>query len=347
MKITRLETELHIAPPPVRPITDALRANKYPGRVSVRLHTDQGLVGRSSFGFASIRGANETLQKMVDEEAAPLVEGRDPLAIRLIQQDLRRALEEQAIDGMTQYVLALVDVALWDILGQEAQLPVHQLIGQAKDRVPIYAMVGWLHFDLDELKESTTGALNQGFKAVKLKGGAPRLEDDVQRIEAVRAVVGPDIPIMVDVNQTFSRVEAMRRGRVYQEMGVFWLEEPLYARDYDGYADLARALAIAVAGGENLYGKEQFRELFVRRGLDIVQIDLARLGGVSECIATGLTAASFGLPCCTHGGGLVKLNILCALPNAMYLESDLLDDESREHLVDGCLLAPEGPAFSW
>jgi L-alanine-DL-glutamate epimerase-like enolase superfamily enzyme len=102
-----------------------------------------------------------------------------------------------------------------------------------------------------------------------------------------------------------------------------------------------------VAAGENLYGKEEFKEHFVRRGFDIAQGDLARLGGFSECIATGLTAASFGLPYCTHGGGLVNLNILCALPNAFYLETGSLNEEWREHFVDGCVLAPEGPGFSW
>ena len=347
MKITRLETELYIAPPPERPITDALRANRHPGHVTVKIHTDGGLVGSSGFGFASIQGANQTFQKMLDEEVPPLIVGRNPFAIRQIYGDVARALEEQAIHGMTKYVLAAVDVALWSILGQEAKMPVHQLVGQAKDRVPAYAMVGWLHFDIDELKKACSEVVEQGYRAVKIKVGAPKLEEDVQRIKAVRSAVGPDVDIMVDTNQTLSVTDAMRRGHVYQELGVFWFEEPLSARDYDGYADLARELSMPVATGENLYGKEEFKELIIRRGLDIVQGDLARLGGVSESIATGLTAASFGLPYCTHGGGLVNLNILCTLPNAMYLEAGHLDSQWREHFVDGCILAPEGPGFSW
>lgn len=347
MKITRLETQLYIAPPPERPITDALRANRHPGHVQLRLHTDKGLVGRSTFGFASIRGANQTFQKMLDEEVAPLIEGQNPLAIRQVHENLKRALEEQAIHGMTQYALAAVDVALWDIFGQEVKQPAHRLVGQAKDRVPAYAMVGWLHYDADEVKGTCGRAVAQGFRAVKIKVGAPTIEEDVRRIEAVRAEVGSDIRIMVDANQTLSVFDALRRGPVYQELGVFWFEEPLPAHNYDDYAELARGLAMPVATGENLYGKEEFKELFVRRGLDIVQGDLARLGGFSECIATGLSAATFGLPYCTHGGGLVNLNILCALPNAMYLETGLLNDEWRDHFVDGCILAPEGAGFSW
>lgn len=347
MKITHIKTQLYIAPPPERPITDALRANRHPGHVYMELHTDKGFIGRSTFGFASVRGANQTFQKMLEEEVVPLIDGRDPLAIRQIHEDLKRALEEQAIHGMTKYALAAVDVALWDILGQETKMPVHRLVGQAKDRVPAYAMVGWLDYNVDELKDVCRRAVEQGFRAVKIKVGAPTIERDVQGIEAVRAEVGPGIRIMVDANQTLSVFEALRRGQVYQELGVFWFEEPLLAHDYDGYADLARGLNMPVATGENLYGKEEFKELFIRRGLDIVQGDLARLGGLSECIATGLTAASFGLPYCTHGGGMVNLNILCALPNAMYLETGLLNDEWFSRFVDGCILAPEGPGFSW
>ena len=152
---------------------------------------------------------------------------------------------------------------------------------------------------------------------------------------------------MVDANQTLTVFEALRRGQVFQEMAVFWLEEPLPAHNYDDYAELAAGLAMPIATGENLYGKEEFKELLVRRGIDIVQVDLARLGGFSECVATGLLAAAFGVPCCTHGGGMVNLNILCALPNAMYLETGPLSDAEREYFVDGCFLAPEGAGFSW
>ena len=212
-----LETELYIAPPPERPITDALRANRHPGRVHVKVYTDKGLVGSSSVGFSSIRGANQTLQTMLNEEVAPLLVGRDSLAIRLIHEDLKRALEEQAIHGMTMYALTAVNVALWDIFGQETGQPAHRLVGQAQDRVPAYTMVGWMHLDLDELKEVCAKSAEQGFKAVKVKVGSPTLEEDIQRLETIRAEIGPDVTIMVDANQTLTVFEALRRGQVFQD----------------------------------------------------------------------------------------------------------------------------------
>lgn len=347
MKIVRIETDLRIDPPPARPITDAWRANRHPGHVSLRIHTDANIIGRGGGGFASIRGAHRTFQVLLEEEVAPLLVGRDPLQVRVVHEELKKALEEQAVHGLTQYALSAVDVALWDILGQATHQPVHRLLGQAKDRIPAYAMVGWLHYSVDEVKAACAQALEQGFRAVKIKVGAPKFEEDIARIEAARTAVGPGIPIMGDANQSLTVYEALRRGKVFEELGLFWFEEPLLAHNYDHYAELTHGLAMPVAAGENLYGKEEFKELIIRRGIDIVQGDLARLGGVSECIATGQTASTFGLPYCTHGGGLVNLNILCALPNSLYLETGPLNDEWREHFVDGCVLAPEGPGFSW
>ena len=259
MKITRLETELYIAPPPERPITDALRANRHPGRVHVKVHTDTGIVGNSSVGFSSIRGANQTLRTMLEEEGTPLLVGRDPLAIQLIHEDLKRALEEQAIHGMTMYALTAVNVALWGIFGQETGQPVHRLVGQAKDRVPAYTMVGWMHLDLDELKAVCAKSVKQGFKAVKVKVGSPTLEEDIQRLETVRAEIGPDVTVMVDANQTLTVYEALRRGQVFQEMGVFWLEEPLPARNYDDYAELAMGLPCPSRLAKTFMGRKSLR----------------------------------------------------------------------------------------
>jgi L-alanine-DL-glutamate epimerase-like enolase superfamily enzyme len=347
MKITQLETQVHVDPPPARPITDAWRANRHPGRVSVAVHTDAGLVGRGGGAFASIKGAHRTFATLLEEEVAPLLVGRNPLAVRQVNEDLKRALEEQGTSGLTAYAMAAVDVALWDILGQEARLPVHRLLGQAKDRIPAYAMVGWMHFDADELQRACVDALEQGFRAVKVKVGSPTLEEDLLRLERVRAGVGKGIPILVDANQSLTPAEALRRGRAFDQFGVGWLEEPVLAHAYDGYAAVAHGLDLPVAGGENLYGKEEFAELFRRSAIDVVQGDLARNGGVSGCIDVGHAAAAFGLPYCSHGGGLVNLNILCALPNALWLETGALAEDWKERFVDGCVLAPEGPGFRW
>jgi L-alanine-DL-glutamate epimerase-like enolase superfamily enzyme len=203
-------------------------------------------------------------------------------------------------------------------------------------------MVGWLNYDLDTLRRVTTQAIEQGFAGVKIKVGAPTLKEDVQRIEAVRAAIGSDPLLMVDANQVFSLNEALRRGRIYEQLGCYWFEEPLPADDTDGLAQLARELTIRIASGENNYGKRQFRALFERRAVDIVQPDLRRAGGITECLEIGLMADAFHVPYASHGGG-PHLHVLAALPNTLMMESGLL--RPGERLVDGCYLLPDEPGL--
>jgi L-alanine-DL-glutamate epimerase-like enolase superfamily enzyme len=151
--------------------------------------------------------------------------------------------------------------------------------------------------------------------------------------------------VMVDANQVFSVAEALRRGRVYEQLGCYWFEEPLRADDVDGLAHLARELTIRIASGENNYGKRQFRDLFERRAVDVVQPDLRRAGGVTECLEIGLLADAFNVPYASHGGG-VHLHVLAALPNTLFMESGLIQDGSPTRLVDGCYPLPQGPGFS-
>jgi len=186
--------------------------------------------------------------------------------------------------------------------------------------------------------------MEQGFRGVKMKVGAPTLEEDIARIQAVRAEIGPTALLMVDANQVFSLTEALRRGLVYQELGCYWFEEPLRADDAAGLAELASALTIPVASGENNYGRRQFRDLFERRAVDIVQPDLRRAGGVTECLEIGLMADAFNIPYASHGGG-VHLHVLAALPNTLFMESGLLPPDSPVRLVDGCFPLPEEPGF--
>jgi L-alanine-DL-glutamate epimerase-like enolase superfamily enzyme len=208
-------------------------------------------------------------------------------------------------------------------------------------------MVGWLNYSDDEVQAICTRALEQGFRAVKIKVGYPTLEEDAQRIEVVRRAIGTRTALMVDANQALTTAEAIRRGRVFDELGCLWFEEPLPAADLDGYAELARVLDIPIASGENLYGRHAFAPFVRHRAVDIVQGDLRRAGGPTEVLAIATLADAHRLPYASHGGGPVNLNLLATMPNALYLETGLLTPDSSLTLEDGCALLPQGAGFAW
>ncbi len=286
----------------------------------------------------------DILAHLINDELAPAIVGEDAFLIRGIRDKLWTLTDYHGTLGLALFGIAGIDLALWDMVGRALGQPVWRLLGGHRDRVPAYAMVGWLNYDLDRLQRIATQAMEQGFVGVKIKVGAPTLKDDVQRIEAVRAAIGPDALLMVDANQVFSVNEALRRGRVYEELGCYWFEEPLRADDTDGLAQLAWELTIPIASGENNYGKRQFRVLFERRAVDVVQPDLRRAGGLTECLEIGLLADAFNVPYASHGGG-AHLHVLAALPNTLFMESGLLPAGMTERLVDGCYLLPEEPGL--
>jgi L-alanine-DL-glutamate epimerase-like enolase superfamily enzyme len=343
MRITSITAQAESRRRP-RPIHDALQVLDTAGACRITVTTDEGLIGRGVITFGRLDRGPAVLATLVEELLAPAIIGDDPTLIRAIRDKLWRLTDYHGTAGLALLGIAGIDIALWDLLGRAAGQPVWRLLGAQRERVPAYAMVGWLNFEIPELQRICATAIERGFRGVKMKVGAPTLAEDVRRIEAVRAAIGDDPHLMVDANQVFSRTEALRRGRVYEELGCYWFEEPLRADDTAGLAELADALTIPIASGENNFGKRQFLPLFQQRAVDIVQPDLRRAGGVTECLEVGLLADSFNIPYASHGGG-VHLHILAALPNALFLESGLAADGTAPGLIDGAYRLPEEPGF--
>ena len=343
LRITGLETDLLRLPP--SPSTgDAIHTfGAEGGGVVLRLLTDAGITGWGYSNFGMIAGGPRVVETILQHEIKPVLMGKDPAFPRGIRADLWRALEYQGVQGVTQFAMSVVDIAIWDILGKAAGLPVYRLLGAYRDRMPVYAMCGWYREndkDHSQYKRTIHEALEQGYRAFKVKVGKYSLDEDLERIRVGRETAGKEIRIMVDANQAFNRVEAIRRGRAYQELGCFWFEEPLPPWDHEGYAELTRELDIRIATGENEYNKRAFMDLMLRKGADVVQPDNRRAGGPTEWMEIGAVSDSFGLELASHGGGAANLNVLCALPNAIYMESG-----GSQKIVGGEVLAPEAPGM--
>jgi L-alanine-DL-glutamate epimerase-like enolase superfamily enzyme len=344
LKITGLETDV-LQRPPGTPIYDAIhKLGVDNGSVVLRLRTDAGITGWASSSFGMIPGGPRVVQTILEQEIKPVLIGKDPAFPRRIRADLWKAVEYQGVGGVAQFAIAAADIAIWDILGKHAGLPVYKMLGAYRDRMPVYSMCGWYYDadeDLSKFRRSIGTALEQGYGAVKIKVGRSTIEDDERRIRAALDMVGKGRRIMVDANQVFNRNDALRRGRLYQQMGCFWYEEPMPPQDMEGYALLARELDMRIATGENLATKYAFADLIERRGADVVQPDNRRAGGVTEWMEIAALADAFGLEVASHGGGNTNLNMLLAMPNAIYMETS-----GAHKMIDGEYPAPEEPGMS-
>jgi len=352
MRITGLETDL-LRFPPGRPFSDAIHNfGTESGGVVLRLTTDAGITGWAYSSFGAIAGGPRVVQTILEQEVKPVLLGKDPAFPKRLRSELWKATEYHGVQGVVQFAIAAADIAVWDILGKAAGLPVYKMLGAYADRVPAYSMCGWYYEndgDLSRFKQALTGAFEEGFQAVKIKVGRASLDDDIRRINAAREIAGKQRRIMVDANQVFNLNEAIRRGRVYQQMGCYWFEEPMPPYDHASYAELARELDIAIATGENEYTKYAYADLISRRGVDIVQPDNRRSGGVGEWMEIAAIAAGFGLDVASHGGGPTNVHMLLAMPNAIYLESGSLKGESSSleklRMSNGDILAPQTPGM--
>ena len=159
---------------------------------------------------------------------------------------------------------------------------------------------GWLHIETEELVKDALEAKAKGFAGSKIKIGKPHLSEDRERLAAVRAAVGPSYEIMVDANQAFSRAEATRRARMLETFDIAWLEEPMPADNVLEHAQLAAATSVPIAVGESLYSVSQFKDYLTSGGASIVQVDVARIGGITPWMKVAHMAEAFGVPVCPH-----------------------------------------------
>ncbi len=242
-----------------------------------------------------------------------------------------------------------VDMALWDLRGKLAGLPVHKLIGARRSSVPAYASAGlWLSSSIDELQREAVGFVEQGFRAVKMRLGKPTPMEDAARVRAVREAVGLGVALMADANQQLTVDQAIRLGRLLDAYVLTWFEEPLPAYDLVGVARVAAALDTPIASGETEYTRYGFRRMLELKSADVLMPDLQRVGGVTEFLRVGHMADAFDVPVSSHLFPEMSIQVLAALGNATWLEhmpwfSPLY--AGGLELQNGEFLVPEAPGW--
>ena len=342
-------------PPPV-PRSDAIQSFVTQETIFVRIRCDDGTPGAPpshGTGYTyTIGSGGSSVLALLRDHLAPRLIGRDPALIEQIWRDLMFATHATTVGAITSLALAAIDTALWDWRCVRDGQPLWIAAGGAKDRVPVYTTEGgWLHLPVDTLVSQTVAAQAAGFRGAKLKVGKPHVSEDVARLRAVRDAVGEGFEIMVDANQCFTLSEALRRAPRYAELGIAWFEEPLPADDIAGHARLAAASAVhglPIAVGESLYSPGQFAAYIQNGAASIIQVDVARVGGITPWLKVAHMAEAFNLAVCPHFLMELQVSLCAAVPSAAWVEYiPQLDAiaHSRLAIEAGMAIAPNTPGL--
>lgn len=350
MKITRLRTQvvhLPIDPPIPTAILGMIRSADC---VLTFLDTDEGLTGEGlvfSINNQRLGVIHEMIRNLED-----LVVGLDPRLGGSLNARAWKALNFLGYEGVSIVGLAAVDNALWDLRGKAAGLNVAHLIGACRPAVPTYASGGlWLGSSLDALQKEAAGFVARGFRAMKTRVGPTDPEKMVERVAAVREAIGPDIGLMVDANQQMSVKQAIRIGRMMEDLNLTWFEEPVICHDHEGEAQVAAALDTPLASGETVYTHRGVHRMLEARAADVVMPDLQRMGGPTEFLKAGHLCEAYHIPCASHLFPEMSLALLAGLPSGYYLEHmpwfEPIYRERIELDADGHAIVPDRPGWGF
>lgn len=329
----------------------------------VKVIADDGLVGwGEGAGAALINGL-----------LAPLLIGQDPMDRTGLWERLFHALYNgnNAV-GLAGSALSALDMALWDLAGKATDLPVYALLGgKVRDKIAVYA-TGLYYTEgefPDRLLDEARGYVAEGFKGMKTKVGGLSIAEDVARVRALRDAIGPDVHLMVDANEAYNATTAIRIGQKLAELDLVWFEEPVNAQDLDAYLEVKAALPMAIAGGENLRTRYEFKPYLTRRAYDIVQPDVMHCGGITEMQRICAIANACGIQVNPHVWGspvmiAATLHLAATLPpcpparNALpYLQEPVMEFDRTPNTIrqticavpfeheDGFVRVPTGPGL--
>ena len=313
--------------------------------VMVRVATSKGIQG---LGYTyTIGHGGAAIRCLVDQALKPILLGADARGIEQIWEQMWWRLHYVGRGGLAVFAISAVDIALWDLMGQGEGLPLWRLLGGYSRSVKAYAGGIDLHLPVGELLEQTRANLDQGFRAIKMKVGRPRLKEDLERVAAMREMLGDEIPLMVDANMRWSADEAIRAARAMTEFDVFWLEEPTIPDDLPGHVRIAREGGLPIATGENMHTLYEFKRMIDAGGVSFPEPDVSNCGGITVWLKVAHVAEAHNLPVTTHGVHDLHVHLLAAVPNASYLEAHGFGLERfLAHplkIEEGCAIAPDRP----
>ncbi len=325
--------------------------------VIVKVATESGIVG---WGESHAGRAPGAVAALINTTLRTLVLGMDATdVVGVWNRIYSRQLASHGMGAGCSLAMSGLDMALWDIRGKAAGWPLYKLLGGAQRPVPAYAGGVSLGFqDPKQLFDEAKVHIDAGYKAIKLRLG-DNVNDDLRRVEAARDKFGDDIEILTDANIGYTLEDARRVMPVLEDLGVRWLEEPFPAHDYRSYATARTFSTTPLAAGENHFTRYEFVRLIEEASVDVIQPDLSKSGGITECLRIAAMASAYKLEVHPHTSmtGLnmaASIHFLASIDNGGYFEGDvskanLFRDELTstpfELGKDGTVRPLEGPGI--
>jgi L-alanine-DL-glutamate epimerase-like enolase superfamily enzyme len=289
-------------------------------------HTHNALVEITAGGLVG-EGAALTLRphhagavcRMIQDLAGDLI-GRDPSGVVEIWGQLWQQLNLTGQSGIGVLALAAIDTALWDLMAQQAGVPLHRLLGSLHDELPIYVQPGWLSYSIPELLDEALGYEAQGYRFYKMRVGARDWRGDVERVSAVREALSSSTALMVDANQGWSRLEARQALKALDGLGLYWIEEPLDVSDVVGLVEIAQSVSTPIAAGETVFGVSGAASLIDARAVSVLMPDLQHCAGPTGFRKVAALAENAHVPISNHLFTQVSVHLMAAAPNGLIVE---------------------------
>jgi L-alanine-DL-glutamate epimerase-like enolase superfamily enzyme len=329
------------------------------GGIIVRVHTDEGVIGIGEAGLSA--EYFPTVGTVINQQLGPALVGQDPLHITAIWEQMHGMTHMWGRRGVETYAISGIDIALWDILGKVAGLPLYQLLGAHKTKIRAYFAPS-LKDVLSIVKECVQG-VERGFTAFKLRVGFD-LAKDQEIVREVRCAVGDQVDLMVDANMAYDRRTALEMARFLEDQNVFWFEEPIQSKSICQYVEdhkwLNDRVRINLAGGESLLTRYEYIDVVKDKVFDVIQPDATTVGGISEVKRVADMGSAWNLifaphVACSSGTGIslaCGLHATLAHANANLLEFDAYGGPAWDGMLldpvqvkDGYLYAPTVPGL--